>query len=450
MVDLADVFSHLHAFKVLVLGDFLLDAYTSGKVKRISPEAPVPVLEVFNEEDRAGGAGNVVLNLLALGGAVWAVGRIGADPAGKKLRDQLKGANMEALLIEPGYQTPVKTRVIADGQQLLRIDRETIQQVGEEIEKVFIDKLSDIIPHMQIIAISDYGKGLLTEKILQHTIRLAKEHNIPCVVDPKGINFSKYRGVSLIKPNFSEAVAASGSIPHTDLNEIAKKLSVFSDALLITRSESGISVFEKDQRFDFPVRFRALKDVTGAGDTVLATICLAIANGLSLQVAAQLANIAAGIAIERIGCVQITLEELAARLLEYADNTKILDEKHIFAWQKALQNKEYSLLSLSKEQEMTGSLFRVIQDLSVREPELILYMQDGKESDSLVQVLASLEGVKSIILEKAGLRRLCMGLKPCQVYAFENNRLVQARTLLDSLLLQADAITAPPKQTSPL
>jgi len=448
MVELAGVFSRLHSFKALVLGDFLLDVYTTGRVKRISPEAPVPVMEVKKQEERPGGAGNVVLNLLALQGTVIAVGRIGDDAPGKKLKNLLKEADTSALLVENGYQTPIKNRLIADSQQLLRIDFETIQQMGGDLEEIFIKQLKKLIPQVQIVAISDYGKGFLTPKVIAAALQICREHSIPSVVDPKGIDFAKYKGASVLKPNLSEAYAAAKCSLQSDLDEVAKRLLPLTDTLLITRSEAGISIFEQEKRFDFPVRFREVKDVTGAGDTVLAIICLGLANGLNIQTAAQLANIAAGLAIERIGCVQITLSELAQRFLDYASETKIFDDGHMFALRQVLQGKSYSLLALGKGQTMTNALFRAIKRLSGLERELIIYVETH-EKDEFIQLLASLQEVKSIIFQKSSLKSLCDSIHPHEVYVLREEeavRLTHAKTALDSLL----AMVPPPRQTSPL
>lgn len=402
MVELAKIFSQLKSFKALVLGDFMLDAYTTGKVKRISPEAPVPIMEVISQEERAGGAGNVVLNLMALGASVVSVGRIGKDAAGKRLQNQLPNAE---LIEQPNYPTPIKTRLIADSQQLMRIDHETNLPLPQDLEAKLIKRLEKLIPKVEIVAISDYGKGFLTPRLLQETIRICKKHKIPCLVDPKGIDFTKYKGATLIKPNLSEAYAAAKKTVDTDLALVARELLEYCDTLLITRSEAGISLFDAKGRSDFPVRFKEVKDVTGAGDTVLAVICLAVANGLDLGIASQLANIAAGLAIERLGCVQITLHEIGSRLVEYINNTKVLNESHDII----LKNRNYNLLALPKGQQMTSALFKTLSDLS-KEGELIVFAPNNEE---LIPILSSLREVSYILLEKKK-------LKPKKSYTFEN------------------------------
>ena len=193
---LAGTFNLFRPFRAMVIGDFLLDRYTTGRVKRISPEAPVPIMEVLKQEARPGGAGNVVLNLSTIGGQVHAVGRIGNDDAGEELKSYLRTAGVDAssLCIEPGYRTPVKNRLIAESQQLLRVDQETIISLNEESERIILSQIESLIPKMEVIAISDYGKGFLTPRLISETIRIAREAHIPVIVDPKGTEFAKYRG----------------------------------------------------------------------------------------------------------------------------------------------------------------------------------------------------------------------------------------------------------------
>jgi D-beta-D-heptose 7-phosphate kinase/D-beta-D-heptose 1-phosphate adenosyltransferase len=443
MVKFANAFRHFQPFRVLVLGDFLLDTYTTGRVKRISPEAPVPVMEVLKQESRPGGAGNVVLNLTTLGAAVLAVGRIGADGEGNALKQLLQAADTSALWVEPHYKTPVKNRLIAESQQLIRVDFETVAPLHSDLEAAIIEQLEMLIPHVQIVALSDYGKGFLTPRLIRESLRIAKKANVPTVVDPKGTDFAKYQGATVLKPNLSEAYAAAKMGPHVPLEEVAQALLSMSEAeiLLITRSEAGISIFDaKGQRSDFPVRSKEVLDVTGAGDTVLATICLGLANGLDIYLAAELANIAAGLAIERLGCVQITLSELASRLLEYDSDTKVFDESHTYALHQILKGKQYSLLVLDKGQTMTNGLFRTIRQLSGAEKRnLIIYVRDSYPNDEFIHLLSSLHEVNYIILQTASLKHLCDAIHPHAVYFLDQDqpsRLDPSKDLLDALIRQ--------------
>jgi D-beta-D-heptose 7-phosphate kinase/D-beta-D-heptose 1-phosphate adenosyltransferase len=422
MVKLSRSFSSLRSFKALCVGDFLLDLYTMGRVKRISPEAPVPVMEALSQESRPGGAGNVVLNLRALGGAVFSVGRRGADEDGKTLQQQIDG-----LLVEPGYRTPVKNRLIADSQQLLRIDFETISPIPKSLEEEAIAQLEATIPTVQVVAVSDYGKGFLTPRVLSAAIHIARAANVPVLVDPKGIDFTKYRGATLLKPNLSEAYAAAKLPLSASLDKVAETLLRITqvDHLLITRSEAGMSLFNKSgKREDFPVRSKEVKDVTGAGDTVLAMMSLGLANNLDMAATIQLANIAAGLSIERLGCVQITLPEIARRLLHFNEAPKLFDEHHADALLHALEGKKYNLLQLFSGQEMTNGLFRSIRKLAEQEDkELIVHIGGATPSDELVHLLSSLNEVDFIVLEKKSLAELHKTHLPAAIFSLKNDTL---------------------------
>lgn len=437
MVKLSQTFRHFRPFKAMVLGDFMLDTYTTGRVKRVSPEAPVLVMEVLKQESRPGGAGNVVLNLATLGGHVYAVGRIGADAEGQQLLNKMaaEGVDTQALRIEPTYQTPVKNRLIADSQQLLRVDVETVSALDSEWEEAIVEQLKSLIPKVEIIALSDYGKGFLTPRLIATTIQLAKEHNIAVIVDPKGIEFAKYQGATILKPNLSEAYAAAKLPLSASLEQVARQILTISDVqyLLITRSEAGISVFDREgNRSDFPVHSKEVKDVTGAGDTVLATICMAMASGLDIQVASQLANIAAGLSIERLGCVQVTLSQLARRLLELDSESKIFDEHHTYALHQVLKGRRYSLLVLEKEQTMSGALFQIIRELSQRkEQELIIYVRNCHPDDGFIHLLSSLQEVDYIILQTESLKNICHAIHPHEVHLLTGEKVVQLSQIKD-------------------
>ncbi len=309
----------LRPVRVLAVGDFMLDTYTRGRIRRISPEAPVPVLEVDSTDSRPGGAGNVVLNFLALGASVTAVGRIGDDEAGEELRVHLmsSGADVEGLCVDGSIPTPQKNRLLA-GQQILRVDRERIVTLSAEMEEAFLKTVREALPCTDLIALSDYGKGTLSRSLLRRLIEAARAAEVPVLVDPKGDDFSRYQGATLIKPNLAEAYAAA-KLSSASLEEVASVLRAYSDYILITRSEAGMSLFDaRGTRTDFPVRARDVRDVTGAGDTVLAVLGTAWASGIPLAEAVALANIAAALSIERLGCAQVTPQELTERLRELA------------------------------------------------------------------------------------------------------------------------------------
>ncbi len=430
MVKLVGMLSRFCPANILVIGDFMLDTYITGKVKRISPEAPVPVLLVQREESLPGGAGNVVLNLISLGAKVKAIGRIGRDDAGGTIRSELEkmGVDVSGLFIEKGFKTPVKNRLIADAQQVLRVDFETYSTIAEDLEQTVVDQLPTLLENIQIIAVSDYGKGFLSRSLLMALFEMAKARNIPVIVDPKGDDFSKYQGATVLKPNQTEAYAAAKMTNDVHLDQVSAKIlhSCNVDMLLITRSEQGMSLFDRQgERFDFPVRSKEVKDVTGAGDTVLAMISIALANGLDIKHAAQLANIAAGMAIERLGCACIHLADMAKRLLEYDVENKIFDEEHLFALQQALKGKRFIVLGLESNYGMSTVLFRSIRKLSGKEDEkkLIVYVRDNEPDEEFVSLLSSLAEVDFIVLKCESLRNLCEIMQPDAVYSIEKGLL---------------------------
>ncbi|MFC2049079.1 bifunctional heptose 7-phosphate kinase/heptose 1-phosphate adenyltransferase [Chlamydiota bacterium] len=307
--------------KVLVVGDLMLDVYTMGNVERISPEAPVPVLRVSHESRRPGGAGNAILNLVSLGMKVVAVGRVGNDFGGRTFLEEMAKEEVDTrgILCDPTFQTPLKNRMIAAGQQIVRIDYEQPTPLQAEFEQEIAGALPELLEGVQIVAISDYAKGFLTQPLLRTIIQTAKGLAIPVIVDPKGLDFTRYYGATVIKPNLSEAISAAGLGREATLDDIASRIvrDTGVETLMVTRSREGISVFSRNSsRQDFPAQVHEIKDVTGAGDTVLAVVTAALANRLTLAESAQLANIAAGIAIERVGCARISLADLASRLLE--------------------------------------------------------------------------------------------------------------------------------------
>lgn len=431
MVKVIGLLSRLNPKHVLVIGDLMLDSYTTGKVKRVSPEAPVCVLHVQKEESRPGGAGNVVLNLISLGATVSAVGRVGPDAAGNNLYSCLEteGVDVSGVLMQPAFQTPVKNRIIADSQQILRVDFETPSHLPEEFEQELIKKSLSLMNTAQIVTISDYGKGLLSRLLLRTVIQNARKKKIPVIVDPKGVDFTKYRYATVIKPNLSEAYAAANLPPEAPLSQVADVLLQITEAelLLITRSEAGMSLFSRDgQRFDFPVRSKEVNDVTGAGDTALAVISMALANGVDIKSAAQIANIAAGLAIERLGCARIKLTELAVRLLEVDTENKVFDEEHLFALQQALRGTQPAILSVDTTQGMTTALFRSIRSLnsSSGERKFILYIRDNDPDTEFISFLSSLSEVDFIILQCSNLESLCEIISPQEVHILDGDEMI--------------------------
>jgi len=404
MVKLIGNFSCLRPEKVMVVGDLLLDTYTIGKARRISPEAPVAVVHVQKEESRPGGAGNAILNLISLGANVVALGRVGKDFSGEFLKKALsdEGVDTRGIVTENSFKTPIKNRIIAENQQIVRVDHEQITPLSEEIEEQIIALLPELLKEVKAVAISDYGKGFVTEKLLQALITQAKKQNILLIADPKGVNFTKYRGVYLIKPNLSEAFAAANLTPQDSLDEAAKRILALVEAeyLMVTRGEAGSSIFSKNGlRQDFPTEVREVKDVTGAGDTVLAMLTLALASGLDLPAAAELSNVAAGIAIEHLGCARISLSELALSLLRNQVGNKVFDEGHMHMLKHALQGQECTVLNLNGSEEVTPEFVSMLCDLKEKKKQKLLISLDHPAPDErFVKMLASLHPVDFVIL----------------------------------------------------
>ncbi|MEC7840432.1 MAG: bifunctional ADP-heptose synthase [Chlamydiota bacterium] len=426
MVKLTGVISQLEPVKIVVAGDLMLDAYVIGKAKRISPEAPVPVVSVSHESQLPGGAGNVILNLRSLGAEIAAVGRVGSDNAGEDILSMLskEGVDLRGVLQQRGYQTSVKKRVIADNQQMVRVDHEVIEPLPEHLEQSIIESLPHIFEGAKALAISDYGKGFLSNELLRALISFANDMQIPIIADPKGTDFTKYYGVTILKPNLSEAYAASGLEKNASIDDVASTLLEKSsvDILMITRSEEGISLFFADGRQEhFPVSVREVKDVTGAGDTVLSILSHALGNSLSPIEASQLANVAAGIAIEKLGCARVTISLLAMRLLEVSHTNKIFDEDHLFALKAALEGKKFVVASVSNNPEFSVTDILALFELSkVENRSLLVYVRDNTPDANFLKVLSSLREIDFIILKHESLKHLCEEIQPDEVYRLES------------------------------
>ena len=311
--------AHLEALRgvrVLCVGDVMLDRFAYGAVERISPEAPIPVFRHENETTMVGGAGNVLRNLSALGVATTMISVIGDDEAGAELRALVEAEpGIEArLLAEKGRQTTIKTRFIAGPQQLLRVDRETTAEVDAALGNRLAAVAEDAVAGTHAVALSDYGKGVLTLAVTAKVIEIARKAAKPVVVDPKGVDFSRYRGASLVTPNrreLAEATRMPGA-GDDDIAAAARKLieSCGIDAVLVTRSQDGMTLVSRRGAEHLPAEAREVFDVSGAGDTVVATLAAAIGAGVPLPDAARLANVAAGIVVGKVGTAVAHASEL--------------------------------------------------------------------------------------------------------------------------------------------
>lgn len=310
-----------HSFEgttVLVAGDFMIDRYIEGDVSRISPEAPVPVVSVNNIREALGGAGNVINNIIALGGHARAVTCLGNDAEGDLIITMLNecGANTEFVCRNDETVTIQKTRVVSSHQQFLRYDQEKIAPVSHKCIFQLAENESKLFSEVDILLISDYGKGFITEESAQFLISAALRHNIKIVVDPKGKNYEKYRGATVCTPNLKELRDASGEKADTEENLLyaAEKISsTFGiDNIVVTRSEKGMSLIPgtKAKKDDFPAIAKEVSDVTGAGDTVISVMALAIANNFPFSECCILANQAASVVVSKYGAATVTPQEL--------------------------------------------------------------------------------------------------------------------------------------------
>lgn len=316
---------------VLVVGDIMLDRYWQGPTSRISPEAPVPVVKINGQEDRPGGAANVALNIASLGGGATLAGITGNDEASDTLATQLSANQINCFFAkQTALPTITKLRVMSRNQQLLRLD---FEQSFAELDKTDLTKL--VVEHLaghQVIVLSDYNKGSLSHA--PELITLAKKAGVKVLVDPKGTDFSKYRGASLLTPNLGEFEAVVGECKtETELIEKAQKLvaELELDALLITRSEQGMTLIRPDhEELHLPTQAKEVYDVTGAGDTVIATLALAVAAGASLPQASALANIAAGIVVGKLGTATVSEAELLGELaLEHDSGNGVMSKEQL-------------------------------------------------------------------------------------------------------------------------
>ena len=309
-----------HGRRVLVVGDLMLDRYLWGAVERISPEAPVPVVRLDHKTHVAGGAANVAVNLRGLGCAVSLAGVVGSDEDGRQLLEvvQNSGIDTAAILAIPHRPTICKTRILGGRQQMLRVDVEKAGEFSSELQSMLVAKIEGQISGCSAIILSDYGKGLLSDSVCQSIIRRGRELSIPTFVDPKGLHYEKYAGCDVISPNRMELAAAT-STNYGELELLLQKGEVLRQHLgirhlLVTLGELGITLIESGSVQRFPARAREVFDVSGAGDTVIATASAAIAAGLPLHEAIRLANVAAGIVVGKLGTVPISRDELLARL----------------------------------------------------------------------------------------------------------------------------------------
>lgn len=356
-----------HKARVLVFGDVMLDRYWTGPTSRISPEAPVPVVKIQDVENRAGGAGNVALNIATLGSGVDLLGITGHDDNAAALSAMLEQSRVSCHFLQhPSHPTITKLRIMSRNQQLIRLDFEEAFD-ATDLTPLY-SSFDQHVASAGVVILSDYGKGALSNP--QRLISAAQRHNVPVLVDPKGTDFERYRGATLITPNLSEFEAVVGYCKDDD-TLVAKARSLISDfdlqAVLVTRSEKGMTLVQRElEPFHLPARAREVFDVTGAGDTVISVLAAALAAGKDMQQATVLANTAAGIVVGKLGTATVSTEELRAELRsENQLGAGIFDEESLLLLVEEARNRGETLV-------MTNGCFDIIH------PGHVQYLKEAK------------------------------------------------------------------------
>ena len=375
---------------ILVVGDLMIDHYLWGKCERISPEAPVQVLDVQKEENLMGGAGNVLNNLLSLGATVGICSVIGEDDGAVWVDKRLdeKGVKKVALIKDEARKTTKKSRIIALHQQIVRVDKENKEDIALTSQETILEKVEAVLGEYDLLLLSDYNKGVLTDSLTKNLIMIASQKSIPVFADPKGNDYSKYTGATLITPNKKEAsIATNIEITFEDsLVEAGDKLKNSLDLkyAFITLSEEGMAIFGEDGMTKIPTVAREVFDVTGAGDTVIASLGFAYAHGLGIKEAAHFANEAAAVAVSKVGSATVTLDEIAS----YHDSIsgKKSDQK-VLTWQAL----EKELSKLNKTIVFTNGCFDILHAGHVK------YLEEAKSyGDVLVLGLNSDASVRRL------------------------------------------------------
>jgi rfaE bifunctional protein kinase chain/domain len=323
-MDINQIFESFNHLRVLVIGDLMLDSYIWGKVERISPEAPVPVVNVQRRELRLGGAGNVLLNVQSLGAEAIVCSVIGTDNSGDLLRNSLieKGLNCEGLIHSKERITTIKERIIAGSQQVVRIDTETDKPISPAESVALVEKAKSLIPSCQVVIFEDYDKGVLTQENIAEITDFANLHQVPTVVDPKKRNFLAYKNTTLFKPNLKELkeglkVDFDASQPdelRTTVDRLKEQLHL--KGALITLSELGVFIDFQDEIHQLPAHIRQIADVSGAGDTVISIAACCLALGLPSVMIAGISNLGGGLVCERVGVVPIDKTTLKSEALK--------------------------------------------------------------------------------------------------------------------------------------
>jgi D-beta-D-heptose 7-phosphate kinase/D-beta-D-heptose 1-phosphate adenosyltransferase len=375
--------------KIAVVGDFMLDHYFYGEAKRLSPEAPVPVVLVKEEKYLLGGAGNVVRNIRGFGAEIYAFGIIGEDQEGSKIIDLLinEGVSVDNIIQSNSHTTTLKSRIVVDGHQIVRVDKEKLIESSLNLQKLVIDNLSSIIHEVDVLVLSDYGKGMLNDNLLKEIIHLCNSKGVKVLVDPKGKDFTKYQGAYLVTPNKLEAILATG-VEIFDIMTIKTALTRLKDILqnesqIITLGSEGIAMLRDEEFSVFPALSKDVIDVTGAGDTVIASLAFQLALGKNLEESIIFSNKAASIVVQKIGSAVVTLEEIEK--LSIKDSFKKVF-KNIDDFEEI-----YNEIRIDRKVVFTNGCFDILHSGHVK------YLKEAKlNGDLLIIGLNSDSSVRSI------------------------------------------------------
>ncbi len=331
-----ELVANLPKVRVLVIGDLILDHYIYGRTERTSPEAPVPVVVFERESMIPGGAANVARNAARFGAQTWCMGVVGNDQHGEMLRELLRaqGVDCSGILSADHRPTTVKTRIISHNQQMLRLDREVTAPLSKTTEHVITEKIDRLVPLADVVVASDYAKGVLSPKIFQHIGDVARQHRIPVFVDPKGRNYQRYRGAFALTPNAKEAAEASGFDTSTEegIRDAAKRIFEVTDCswVIITRGAHGAAVCAREEAPVFiPTLAKEVFDVTGAGDSFITFLALAVGAGIEITTAAHIANAAAGVVVGKIGAATVSPQELLEALVPEMSSYKVIPAENL-------------------------------------------------------------------------------------------------------------------------
>lgn len=375
--------------KIAVVGDFMLDHYFHGEAKRLSPEAPVPVVLVKEEKYLLGGAGNVVRNIKGFGAEVYAFGIIGKDQEGAKIINLLinEGVFVDNIFQSDSHITTLKSRIVVDGHQIVRVDKEKLVESSLNLQKLVIDNLISIIHEVDVLVISDYGKGMLNDNLLREIINLCNRKGVKVLVDPKGKDFTKYQGAYLVTPNKLEAILATG-VEIFDKKTIKTALARLKDILqnenqIITLGSEGIAMLRDEDFSVFPALSKDVIDVTGAGDTVIASLAFQLALGKSLEESIVFSNKAASIVVQKKGSAVVTLGEIE-KLSKKDSYMKVFDNIDDF-------EEIYNEIRINRKVVFTNGCFDILHLGHVK------YLKEAKfNGDLLIVGLNSNASVRSI------------------------------------------------------